>query len=178
MWSHHVDNLLITVKVAIALPPLPYARRSAEVIASELAQAGVSVELQNLEWAQWLDRVFARHDFDMTIVAHVEPMDLGVYARDDYYFGYHSDAYKKIMARLDAAATEPERLAAIGDAQRLLSADAVNVWLFEYPALGVFRLDLDFHAVARPVDRLGGLGVDEERGVRDLDLARGGYHAA
>lgn len=127
---------------SIALPPLPYARRSGEVIAAQLAEVGVTARLENLEWAQWLDRVFGRHDYDMTVVAHVEPMDLGIYARDDYYFGYRNPAYHALMQRLDRAVTEPERLAAIGDAQRMLSADAVNVWLFEFPAIGVFRKDL------------------------------------
>jgi peptide/nickel transport system substrate-binding protein len=126
----------------IALPPLPYARRGGEVIAAQLAEVGVRARLENVEWAQWLDRVFARADYDMTIVAHVEPMDLGIYARDDYYFGYRSPAYRALIQRLDAAADEPQRLAVLGEAQRRLADDAVNVWLFEYPALGVFRREV------------------------------------
>ena len=30
-------------------------------------------------------------NFDLTIVSHTEPMDIGIYARDKYYFNYHSD---------------------------------------------------------------------------------------
>ena len=131
-YAHGFDTV-------IALPPLPYARRSGEVIAAQLAQVGIRARLVNVEWAQWLDRVFARGDYDLTIVAHVEPMDLGIYARDDYYFGYRSPAYRALMQRLDAAGDEPERLAVLGEAQRRLADDAVNVWLFEYPAMGVFR---------------------------------------
>ena len=40
-------------------------------------------------------------DYDLTIVSHTEPADINIYARDDYYFDYHSDAFKKIMADLN-----------------------------------------------------------------------------
>ncbi len=43
----------------------------------------------------------------MTIIAHVEPMDLDIYSRDNYYFNYKSDAYKKIMSELSARPSRP-----------------------------------------------------------------------
>ena len=78
----------------MSLPPPSYARRSGEIVAAQLAQVGVRAHIEDLEWAQWLGRVYGDHDFDMSIVAHTEPMDYGVYARDSYYFGYHSPAYQ------------------------------------------------------------------------------------
>ena len=41
-----------------------------------------------MEWADWLERVFRGHDFDLTIISHTEPMDINIYARPDYYFRY------------------------------------------------------------------------------------------
>ena len=32
-------------------------------------------------------------DYDMTIVAHAEPMDIDIYARDPYYFNYKNPAF-------------------------------------------------------------------------------------
>ena len=72
-----------------------------EIVAAQLAQVGIRVSIENLEWAQWLDQVFTRHDFDMSIVAHAEPMDYDIYARDDYYFGYSSAEFKALIAALD-----------------------------------------------------------------------------
>ena len=46
--------------------------------------------------------MFKGKDYDLTIVSHTEPKDIGIYARDDYYFDYHSDAFKKIMDELNA----------------------------------------------------------------------------
>jgi ABC-type dipeptide/oligopeptide/nickel transport system permease component/ABC-type transport system substrate-binding protein len=122
----------------LALPPLAYARRSGELITAELAEIGVRVVLQPLEWVAWLDRVYTRHDFDLTIVVHLEPMDYGIYGRDDYYFGYVSAPFKALLARLDDAALETERLALLGAVQRTLADDAVNVFLFNAPVLSVW----------------------------------------
>jgi peptide/nickel transport system substrate-binding protein len=74
--------------LSLKLPPPSYARRGGEIIAAQLAQAGIRVKIENLEWAQWLDQVYTRHDFDMSIVGHAEPLDYDIYAREGYYFGY------------------------------------------------------------------------------------------
>jgi peptide/nickel transport system substrate-binding protein len=78
--------------LTLKLPPPAYARRSGEIIAAELAQAGVRVRIEDVEWAQWLADVFGRHDYQLTIVSHVEPLDYDIYGRDDYYFGDRSAA--------------------------------------------------------------------------------------
>ena len=122
----------------LKLPPLSYARRSGEVVAAELAEVGVKVDIVGMEWVSWLDQVFGRHDFDMTIVAHVEPMDYGIYGRDGYYFGYGKPAFKELLRRLDAAPDETQRLALLGDMQRMIADDAVNVFLFEQPGFSLW----------------------------------------
>ncbi|WP_083900853.1 ABC transporter substrate-binding protein [Azospirillum sp. B4] len=122
----------------LRVPPLPYAKRAAEIIAAQLAEAGVTVVLQDVEWATWITQVYGQHDYDMTVVAHVEPMDYDIYGRDDYYFGYSNPAYKALLARLDAAVDRGQRLDLLGEIQRTLANDAVNVFLFEYPYFGVW----------------------------------------
>jgi len=61
---------------------------------------GIETEIQNVEWAQWLEQVFKNKDYDLTIVSHTEPMDIGIYARDDYYFGYARPEFVALMERL------------------------------------------------------------------------------
>ena len=128
------DGLDVTLK----LPPPSYARRSGEIVAAQLGKAGIHVRIRNIEWAGWLDQVFANKDYDLTIVAHTEPMDIGIYARPDYYFGYHSAAFDTIMAKL-ARTRDPARRAALyGDAERQIAKDCVNGFLFQLPKLGVW----------------------------------------
>src|SRR3569623_1976593 len=89
-----VSNLTLSLK----LPPPSYARQGGQIIQQELANVGITANITNVEWADWLKSVFTNKDYDLAIISHVEPNDIGIFARDDYYFDYHSDAFKKIMA--------------------------------------------------------------------------------
>lgn len=132
----HGDGLSAVMK----LPPPSYARDGGEVIAAYLAQVGIEVEIVPVEWAQWLSEVFrGAHDFDLTIVSHTEPLDIGIYARDDYYFGYESDVFKSLMDRIAAEPAVEARFALYGEAQRLLAEDAANIFLYQLPKVGVRR---------------------------------------
>lgn len=149
-------GLALTLK----LPPVAYARRSGEIVAAMLADVGVKVRIIDVEWAQWLDQVFGRHDYDMTIVDHVEPMDYDIYGRDSYYFGYHSPALQASLRALDDTTDPARRNALLGDIQRRIAEDAVNVFLFEPPDVGVWNARLKAVWAPTPV------------GDVDLDAAR------
>jgi peptide/nickel transport system substrate-binding protein len=99
-------------------------------------------QIENLEWAQWLDQVFTRHDFDMSIVGHAEPMDYDIYARDDYYFGYSNAEFKALIAALDDTVEPRERDDLLQAIQRKLAEDAVNGFLFQYPRLDIWNVHL------------------------------------
>ena len=129
-------------KTTLKLPPVGYARRGGEIIAAELRAVGIDAKIENIEWAQWLDQVFTRGDFDLTIVSHTEPMDIGIYGRDDYYFHYAKPAFKALMADLDRAKDEAGRTRILQDAQRMLADDAVNAFLFQLPKIGVWNANL------------------------------------
>lgn len=131
------------LRAVMKLPPPSYARLGGEVIAAYLAQVGIEVEIVPVEWAQWLSDVFrGAHDFDLTIVSHTEPLDIGIYARDAYYFGYESDAFDALMDRVAGEADADARAALYGEAQRLLAEDAANVFLYQLPKVGVRRTGL------------------------------------
>jgi len=149
------DGFAATLK----LPPPSYARRGGEIVAAQLASVGIRVTLVNLEWAQWLDQVFARKDFDLSIVAHAEPLDYDIYARDDYYFGYSSPAFKALLAELDDTVDGAARRSLLGDIQRRLADDAVNGFLFQYPLLAVWNAHVH------------GLRIDDPQGTIDVGAA-------
>jgi ABC-type dipeptide/oligopeptide/nickel transport system permease component/ABC-type transport system substrate-binding protein len=128
--------------LSLKLPPPSYARRGGEIIAAQLAQAGIRVEIENLEWAQWLDQVYSRHDFDMSIVGHAEPLDYDIYARKDYYFGYSNADFNALIAALDDSVDAAKRRELLGSIQRKLADDAVNGFLFQYPRLDVWNKNL------------------------------------
>jgi peptide/nickel transport system substrate-binding protein len=128
--------------VTIALPPPTYARRGGEVVGAMLERVGLKVKLVPIEWAQWLDQVFARADFDATIVAHTEPRDLDIYARDRYYFNYAGPEYKALYEKY-LTSTDPKLQAdLIVQLQKKLSEDEPNVFLFALAKVGVWNAKL------------------------------------
>jgi ABC-type dipeptide/oligopeptide/nickel transport system permease component/ABC-type transport system substrate-binding protein len=128
--------------LSLKLPPTAYARRGGEILAAQLAAVGIRTRIENLEWAQWLDQVFVRHDFDLTVIVHAEPLDYGIYGRDDYYFGYRSERVKALLRQLGDQTEDADRRATLQALQRQLSDDAVNGFLFQYPRLLVQRAGL------------------------------------
>jgi ABC-type dipeptide/oligopeptide/nickel transport system permease component/ABC-type transport system substrate-binding protein len=146
------DGLALTLK----LPPPSYARRSGEIVAAQLAEIGIRVNIENLEWAQWLDQVYSRHDFDMSIVGHAEPLDYDIYARDDYYFGYSNPDFKGLIAALDDSVDPLKRKELLQAIQRKLATDAVNGFLFQYPRLAIWNAHVH------------GLAFDNVLGALDL----------
>jgi peptide/nickel transport system substrate-binding protein len=151
----YTDGFSMTLK----LPPPSYARRSGEIVASQLAQIGIRVSIENLEWAQWLDQVYTRHDFDMSIVGHAEPLDYDIYARDDYYFGYSNPEFKALISALDDSVEPAKRTELLQQIQRKLTLDAVNGFLFQYPRLDIWNAHLH------------GIGFDNVLGVVDVTHA-------
>lgn len=125
-------------KALIKLPPPTYARRGGEIIAAQLAKVGVELEIVPVEWGQWLAEVFkAPYDFDFTIVSHTEPLDIGIYARDEYYFGYDNPNFKALISKIEETSGSAQRYALYREAQQILSDEAVNGFLFQLAKVGV-----------------------------------------
>ena len=119
------------LELTLTLPPPPYARQGGEGIAAQLAKIGINAKIQNVEWAQWLSGTYGNKNYDLTIVSHVEPFDLGNYAKADYYWGYQSAKFNELYNRIKTAPRPADRAKLLADAQRLLADDAANVFLFQ-----------------------------------------------
>ncbi len=132
------DGFSATLK----LPPLAYARLSGQIIASQFAEVGIRLELINVEFAQWLEDVYSNKDYDLTIISHVEPFDIGNYANPDYYFGYDNPEFQALIDELNGTTDDAQRRELAVRAQEILAEDAVNGWLFQLPQTGVWNSKL------------------------------------
>jgi peptide/nickel transport system substrate-binding protein len=106
-------------------------------VASQLRAVGIETQIVNMEWAQWLEQVFNGKDFGLTIVSHTEPLDIGIYARDDYYFGHRDPVMKALMHEFDRTADEADRTALLQAAQERVASQYVNAFLFQLAKTGV-----------------------------------------
>jgi peptide/nickel transport system substrate-binding protein len=158
-----VSNLTLNLH----LPPAPYARRGGEIIAEQLRAVGITVNVVPVEWAQWLspevffpspcpgvtdaegkpafkaDACEASFTYDLTIVSHTEPNDIGLFARDDYYHDYDNDAFKAIFNEWSITADPAKRSELLKAAQTRLAEDYVFGFLFELPKIGVADAKLE-----------------------------------
>lgn len=121
----------LPLELTLTLPPTPYARQGGEVVAAQLAKVGIQAKLQNVEWAQWLSGTYGQKNYDLTLISHVEPFDLGNFAKPDYYWGYQSAQFNALYAQIQNAARPADRARLLGDAQRLLAQDAVHAFLYQ-----------------------------------------------
>ena len=119
------------LELSLKLPPPPYARQGGEVIAAQLAKVGIIAKIENVEWAQWLSGTFTNKNYDLTIISHVEPFDLGNYAKPGYYWGYESPAFNTLFDQIKASPRPADRAKLLGDAQRMLANESVNAYLYQ-----------------------------------------------
>ncbi|MFD6714983.1 ABC transporter substrate-binding protein [Micromonospora sp. TSRI0369] len=131
----HANGLTLTMDV----PPPGYARASAQFVASQLAEVGIKVTQNNVEMPQWLDKVLGKANYDLSIIAHVEPRDLVRYGQPEYYYRYKNPAVTQLMNEADTALDAATRDKKFAEAAKVISQEAASDWLFLLPNLAVIR---------------------------------------
>ncbi|QQS15142.1 MAG: ABC transporter substrate-binding protein [Rhodospirillales bacterium] len=129
-------------EATLKLPPVGYAQRSGEIVVSQLGKIGIKLKITQLQWPQWLAEVFKERNYDLTIVAHTEANDLDRYARDGYYWGYDSKAFKDNWAAVIKEADPAKRAELVKKAQKIIADDAVNGFLYQLGKVGVWNKNL------------------------------------
>ena len=131
------------LNLTLILPPPAYARQGGQIIAAQLAEVGINAKIEEVEWAQWLSRVYTDKNYDLTIISHVEPLDIGIYANPNYYYQYGSPAFREIYGKITTAPNLEAYKAALVEAQKKLAEDAVNAFLFQLPNVTVADAKLE-----------------------------------
>jgi peptide/nickel transport system substrate-binding protein len=125
----------------LVLPPVPYATAAAPIIISELKEAGITVQASNVTFDVWLDQVFdaSKNDYQLTIINHVEPRDVGTVFSGDpasYYTHYDNPEVTKLLAAADAG-TPDEQVTDMKKVVETIADDAAAAWLWSFPNLMV-----------------------------------------
>ena len=127
-----VKNLTLRVRV----PVTKYATDSATFVQSQLKDVGITTTIEQLDFARWYTEVFVKGDYDMTIVAHVEPRDLVAWADPKYYWRYNNTDLQRLVTQADAGSAD-DYVRLMKQAAKLLADDAAADWLFMLPNLVV-----------------------------------------
>jgi len=121
--GHEKLDLTLTI-------PSFYGTTVAQVLVSDFAKVGVSLEVNRVEFASWLEDVYTNHDYELSFVLHVEPRDFVNWTNPDYYFGYDNAEVQDLYARSQAE-LDPEKSAdLLKQAARIVSGDDAADWLY------------------------------------------------
>lgn len=131
----YANGLSFTIKA----PQMAYAQRTAQIMQAMFAEIDVTMNIETTEFpAKWVSDVLKAADYDMTIVAHAEPMDIDIYARDPYYFNYGNPTFNDVLDKVQQTSDPAEQAALYGEAQKILADDVPALYLFVMPKLGVW----------------------------------------
>lgn len=134
-----VSDITLTLRA----PPPPYAQATAPIVQSQLADVGITVQIENVQFPLWIEEVFTNANYDLTIISHVEARDVVRYGDAQYYWRYDSPEVQTLLAEADAAPTEAESDELYQQVLNRIADDAVNDWLFVLPNLQVIQPNIE-----------------------------------
>ncbi|MDO7976554.1 ABC transporter substrate-binding protein [Oceanotoga teriensis] len=110
---------------------------TAQVIAEQLKKIGVNVEIKQVEWGVWLDEVYSKRNYDMTIIGltgKLSPYDILRRYLSDYpknFYNYENLEYDEIINKAISETNEDIRAALYKQAQIILTEDAAAVYIMD-----------------------------------------------
>lgn len=122
------DGLTLRMRV----PTLPYATAAGQYLTSQLAEVGITLQYEEIDVSQWLEQVYGQGEYDLTIIAHVEPRDLSKWANPEYYWHYDNPEFQKLIEQADEATPE-QQVKLLKKAAKLLATDAAADFLWLLP---------------------------------------------
>ncbi len=109
--------------------------RSGKIIADQLKEVGIDIDIKKISWAQWLQKVFKNAEYDTTIIGHAEAFDISIYSKPDYYFRYDNQRLKRVISRAERETDKEKRRALYSIAQWIIAEDVPSAFLFSAPSL-------------------------------------------
>lgn len=148
------DGLDLTLVV-----PNFYASNISEYVASQLAEVGITVEIQPVEFSVWLEQVFTNAEYDLTFVLHTEPRDIANYANPEYYWRYDSPEVQQLIADAKVAATPDEATELLKQAARQIAEDSPVDWLMLDVDITVSRTGVSGYPIEDVDSRFDASGI-------------------
>jgi len=129
--------------------------RTGEVIAGQLEQVGIRVQVELVDWGTWLGRVYGEADYDLTVIGHPWKLDpapmLSPYGPDQrgYYFrrGWEDPELEHLLTLGASLMDEGARRAVYTVCQYLIAREAVNAFIQDPHRILVARRGVEGLAV-------------------------------
>ncbi|MEJ1156076.1 ABC transporter substrate-binding protein [Microbacterium marmarense] len=119
----------------------------AEFLQSQLAEVGITVEINTISADEWYTKIFQERDFDATLQEHVNDRDVVWYGNPDFYWGYDNADVQQWVAEAEQSETMLGQTELLMQVNRQIAEDAASVWLYLYPQIVVADSDLSGYPV-------------------------------
>jgi peptide/nickel transport system substrate-binding protein len=115
----------------------PFHVDTAQIIVEQLKKVGIKVEIELVEWAVWLQRVYKGRDYEMTIIGlagKLDPLPTLIRYTSDYannFFNYKNTEFDRLFQQAADESDQEKRAELYKKAQRILAEDAAAVFLMD-----------------------------------------------
>lgn len=116
------SNYLIHVNTAVA-------------IADQLSQVGINATIEQVDWATWLERVYAGRDYQSTIIALTsdyapyDVIDRYVSTADNNFINYNNPQVDEIIAQIPLTPDQDERNSLYRELLGYMTEDAASCYI-------------------------------------------------
>jgi peptide/nickel transport system substrate-binding protein len=117
------------LELTLTIPSF-YPTTLAQVLVSQLADVGITLEVDSVDFATWLQDVYVNQDYDLSFVLHTEARDFENWANPDYYFTYDNPEVQRLYEASVASLDEETAADLLRQAARLVSEDMAADWLY------------------------------------------------
>lgn len=137
------DGITFTVTVPSSYPVHV---NTAQVLVNQLAEAGITMKINQVDWATWLENVYTNRDYEATIVsvdgAFAAPAAfLSRYCSDasNNFVNYSSEEFDAHYAAAVSAADDAERQKEFLACQEDLTGNAASVYLQDVAQIMIYN---------------------------------------
>ena len=114
---------------------------TAQVVAEQLKQIGVTADIQLIEWDSWLSDVYTDRNYEATVVG-VDASSLTAAAllerfvstAGNNFINYSNPAYDEAFANAKASVDDAQKTEYYKECERILAEDAANVYIQDLPS--------------------------------------------
>lgn len=125
-------------KTSVTVPSnYPFHVDTAQVIAAQLQQVGIELEIKQVEWGVWLDEVYTNADYDSTIIGLTGKLDphqvLGRYESSykKNFVGFSDPTYDQLIKEAVLEKDEQKRIQMYKQCQQILAEQAASVYIMD-----------------------------------------------
>ncbi len=141
------DGFTFTVRVPSNYPVHVHC---AEQIVSQLAEVGIDMKIEQVDWGTWLEKVYKGRDYEATLISvdgsTISPTAfLARYTSDSKsnFMNFRSAAYDEAYAEALNATDEETQVSAFKAAQQILADECPGVFIEDIGSLTVYTKDFE-----------------------------------